>query len=208
MLVEGPAELFLIPKLVKRVMNVDLERLGISVVPIHGVHFAAYAKLFRQEGMRKKCAVVTDGDLAPSDAAEIDPATDAEADDTPPGVRSDELAVFENEYLKVFACLTTFERTLALPGLLAMLEKTCEELGAPRIRARIHSAIESLELAFNDEDVHAILDGLDSAVLNTAKRFGKARFAQVASKHADLATELPQYIRDAVNWLTDHESDE
>ncbi len=48
MLVEGPAELFLIPALVKQVMgdDYDLDRLGISVVPIYGVHFDVYAKLF------------------------------------------------------------------------------------------------------------------------------------------------------------------
>jgi len=34
-----------------------------------------------------------------------------------------------------------------------------------------------------------------------AKRFGKARFAQITSKYTDDATELPDYIRDAVNWL-------
>ena len=33
------------------------------------------------------------------------------------------------------------------------------------------------------------------------KRFGKARYAQVVSKHIDGATEIPQYIRDAIDWL-------
>jgi len=46
MLVEGPAELFLIPPLLKQVKGIDLEREGISVIPIYGVHFDVYAKLF------------------------------------------------------------------------------------------------------------------------------------------------------------------
>ena len=68
LLVEGPAELFLIPPLVKKVMNVDLDGHGISVVPIHGVHFQPYAKLFCGEGLNKQCAILTDGDLVPSDS--------------------------------------------------------------------------------------------------------------------------------------------
>jgi putative ATP-dependent endonuclease of OLD family len=43
--------------------------------------------------------------------------------------------------------------------------------------------------------------GLSDKVLNTAKRFGKARFAQVLSKHINLAEEMPDYIRNAVDWL-------
>ena len=39
MLVEGPAELFLIPAMIKAVHGIDLERIGISIVAIHGVHF-------------------------------------------------------------------------------------------------------------------------------------------------------------------------
>jgi len=198
MLVEGPAELFLIPPLVKKVMGIDLERQGISVVAIHGVHFAPYVKLFCAGGLRKKCALVTDGDLTPSDCAPVD---DEDADDAPAVHRYDELVDFENDFLKIFACETTFERTLALPGLVEMLRDTCQELGAPRITGKLDHAFFELNIAGEFEDVTPIMAGLDSSVLNTAKRFGKARFAQVASKHVDSATALPDYIKDAVNWL-------
>ena len=50
MLVEGPAELFLIPALLKETQDIDLDRLGISVIPIYGVHFDVYAALFKQFG--------------------------------------------------------------------------------------------------------------------------------------------------------------
>ena len=49
MLVEGPAEVFLIPALLKQVKGIDLDREGISVIPIYGVHFDVYAKLFSAE---------------------------------------------------------------------------------------------------------------------------------------------------------------
>jgi putative ATP-dependent endonuclease of OLD family len=42
---------------------------------------------------------------------------------------------------------------------------------------------------------------LRAAVLNTAKRFGKARFAQIAGRHVDQATQIPKYLADAAAWL-------
>ena len=64
-LVEGPAELFLIPALFRQVKHIDLEREGISVIPIYGIHFDVYTKLFSDDALPKKCALVTDGDLRP-----------------------------------------------------------------------------------------------------------------------------------------------
>ncbi len=195
-LVEGPAELFLIPPLVKAVMNVDLERYGISVVPIHGVHFTSYAKLFSSKGLRKKCVILTDGDLVPSDGT----SEDCQSEDQPKPTRLKDLKELENSYMRVFACETTFERTLAIQGLLPVLEAGAKELEAPRLQSLIAKAITSLGTKKSDARIK-ILDGIGSAVLNTAKRFGKARFAQVVSKHSALGSDLPPYIRDAVNWL-------
>src|SRR5690606_33744872 len=58
MLVEGAAEAFLLPGLIKSGMGIDLDRYGISVVPIHGVHFGPYARLFSDTGLPKRCAIV------------------------------------------------------------------------------------------------------------------------------------------------------
>jgi hypothetical protein len=37
--------------------------------------------------------------------------------------------------------------------------------------------------------------------LKAALRCCKARFAQISSKYVDEATELPEYVRQAVDWL-------
>ena len=108
-LVEGPAELFLIPALLKHVMDIDLDRDGISIVPIYGVHFDVYAKLFLGQALPKKCAIITDGDLKPSDA---DPELEGEDDLPPPP----DLEALQNDYVRVFACSTTFERALVFKG--------------------------------------------------------------------------------------------
>lgn len=194
MLIEGPAELFLIPALLKKVKNIDLEREGISVIPIYGVHFDAYAKLFSADALPKKCAIVTDGDLKPSDA---DPSLEGEDDlPAPP-----DLAALENEYVRIFACKTTFERALTIQGTLEMFARAADDIGAPTVAARLRQGLADLASAKTAPERQEILEPLRESVLNTAKRFGKARFAQIASRHVAAAAAIPKYIVDAAEWL-------
>ena len=192
-LVEGPAELFLIPALVRQVMEIDLDRLGISVIPIYGVHFGVYAKLFNEGSLPKKCAIIADGDLRPSDATEGEGGDDLPV---PPDV--DELA---NDYVHVFRCSTTFERALTMRETLRFLAKTAQECGARRAARELREGYEALNDGLEGDDATNLMKGLRQTVLNTACRFGKARFAQIASKHVNLATSIPKYIRNAINWL-------
>ena len=94
MLVEGAAELLLVPPLLKAVLNIDVDRSGISVVAIHGTHFASYAKLFGNLGMPKRCAIVGDADNDPLDEDFLH----AEDDFPPPP----NLASLEGDYVKAF----------------------------------------------------------------------------------------------------------
>lgn len=200
-LVEGPAELFLIPVLVKHVMRIDLDRWGISIVPIYGTHFEVYAKLFSESTMPKKCAVIADGDLQPEDLPPAAP--DEDESPVPP-----DLDALASDHVRVFRCQTTFERAMTLPGTLLFLAKAAEECGAPRSAERLrdgHASLLSGEL--DDGAREQLLDSLRMTVLNTAKRLGKARFAQVASKYVSLAEEIPNYIRTAVDWLVANETD-
>ncbi len=201
MLVEGPAELFLIPQLVKHVMGINLEEFGISVIPIYGVHFDVYARLFGPEQIPKRCAIVADGDLVPDDAHLADVCEDDELPE--PEVRSFE--TLRNEYVETFICNQTFELELSNRGTLKMLSRTAGELGAPLIAKSLLGIMRQLDKT-EDEDLQAQLLTIAGAkVLNTAKRFGKARFAQIASKYAATATWLPDYIEEAVVWLLSDE---
>lgn len=192
MLVEGPAELFLIPALVEAVHGINLERSGISVIAIYGVHFDVYAKLFRRGSLEKRCAIVADADLVPSDAGD-----EFDIEESAP-----DLASLRGEFIKVFAGATTFERELVLPGTLGMLIETTRTLGAPRITARLEQGREQLDDSLiTDDEERALISELGGLVLSTAKRFGKARFAQVAARHAHLCTELPAYVEQALEWL-------
>jgi len=189
MLVEGVAEAFLIPPLVKRVMDIDLEREGISVVAIHGVHFGAFTGLFSGVCLPKKCAIVADADLDPQDGGEnpVPDGADADAEDQP---EAHHLRTLEGGFVRVFLGETTFERELTTDGNATMLAHAARDLGAPR-------TAEALELV----NLIGVDDVLKDRVLRTAIRFGKGRFAQVAARHLNEATELPTYIREAVEWL-------
>ncbi len=192
MLVEGPTELFLIPAMIEAVHGINLERSGISVVAIYGVHFDVYAKLFRAGALEKKCAIVADADLVPSDAGEdFDVAEDAP-----------DLNALRSDFVEVFAGATTFERELVSTNTLPMLIETTRSLGATQITARLEDGYARLLFGnLTQDEQQALLTDLGTAVLNTAKRFGKARFAQVASRHAARCTGIPQYIQNALDWL-------
>ena len=183
MLVEGAAELLLIPSLVKAVLDIDLDRNGVSVVAIHGTHFAAYAKMFSQAGMPKRCAIVCDADNPPAEDHLDDD------DDVPPPPNIEEL---QGDYVKAFLGDSTFEIELAHPDNLPLLIKTVKALGAPKIKA----ALEAQELLGGPIPV-----ALKKRVLSTAKRFGKARFAQVAARYVDEDCHVPSYIERAISWL-------
>lgn len=196
-LVEGPAELFLIPALVKQAKKLDIDRHGISVIPIYGVHFDVYTKLFGKGMLPKKCAIVTDGDLKPDDA---NPELEGE-DDLP---NPPDLNDLETDCVRVFKCATTFERALTIAGTLEMLASAADDIGAPRAAKKLRKGIKALKAdGMTPADRKAILAPLRDCVLNTAVRFGKARFAQVAARHVDKVTELPKYVADAIDWLAE-----
>lgn len=193
-LVEGPAELFLIPALLKKVKGIDIDREGISVIPIYGIHFNVYAKLFSEASLPKKCAIIADGDQTPSDSNPNLAGEDALP--TPP-----DLSILQNDYVRVFTCATTLERAVTDAGTLEMLARTADEIGAPAVAARLRRGIADLANETDSAARQGILNPLRTSVLKTAKRFGKARFAQIASRHVDVATSIPKYIADAAEWL-------
>ena len=181
MLVEGAAELLLLPPLVKRTMGIDLEREGISLVAIHGVHFAPFSRLFSDACLPKRCAIVADADLEAGDVSD---------DDDQP--ENPNLALLEGPYVRTFVGATTFEREITLDANLAMLAAAAGDLGATRVK---------FDLEVQELLGGLVPDALKDKVLRTAKRFGKARFAQVAARHVDRGGALPTYVRDAIAWL-------
>ena len=97
-----------------------------------------------------------------------------------------DLQALENDHVRVFACKTTFERALVLEGTLEMLAQAADDIGAPAMAKLVRKAIKELGKAgLGDEQRQSILKPVKEIVLNTAKRFGKARFAQIVARHID-----------------------
>ena len=193
MLVGGPSEMFLIPALVKKVMEVDLDRHGVTVVPIYGTHFKAYAKLFGHNALRKKCAIVCDGDLKP--------------DEVGAGVKEDDflaeytLDVDKDDFVQVFQCPVTFERAMTVEGTLPMFLEAIKECEYPQRTLRLEDGIERLNEEEDEQEREQVLSEMRQIVLNAATDCSKGRFAQIVSKHVGHATQVPTYIREAVEWL-------
>ena len=94
--------------------------------------------------------------------------------------------------MKVFLGATTFEKEITNIGNLEMLARATHDLGATKIEA----------LLIAKQKAGGALDAeLKDKVLRTALRFGKARFAQTATRHIEGAQFVPKYISDAVAWL-------
>jgi putative ATP-dependent endonuclease of the OLD family len=194
LLVEGPAELFLIPRLVESTMKWNLDELGISVVPIYGVHFAAYTKLFAASGISKKCAVVADADMSPSDAP-----AEPKADE--PLLVKQSLAGLDGPFVKVFCGATTFEREIVCEGTLEMLVAAAQEFGATKTKNILRKAKQELASDHTSAASVTALIAAKDATLSLARRVGKARFSQIASKYAANATDIPTYILQSIEWL-------
>lgn len=63
-LVEGDAEQILIPVMVKEVLGVNLDELGISIINVGSTEFKNIARIFDKKRVQRKCAIITDEDKA------------------------------------------------------------------------------------------------------------------------------------------------
>ncbi len=63
-LVEGDAELILIPQMVKSVFGISLDEIGISLINMSSTVFEHVALIFNDKRVQRKCSIITDGDAS------------------------------------------------------------------------------------------------------------------------------------------------
>lgn len=195
LLVEGAAEQFLVPALAKDVMNIDLDRHGIAVVAIQGTHFHQYTKLFSANALHRRCAVLGDGDKEPDETRN---------EEQPLAPTDNPKASLESDWVRTFICRTTFERALTTSSTLPMLVHTLEDLNASKTLKQVRTLQETLNAEEADTtEQQTTLFRLRELVLQQAKTTGKGRFAQIAARHAALATAVPTYVEQAIRYLVD-----
>lgn len=198
-LVEGDAEEILVPVLIKKVLGVSLDELGVSLINIRSTGFKNVAVLFHDQRIRKRCAIVTDLDDAFIDTAsdildgvaEQKVKASALAAQTSGLQRRAALADFSagNKWLSTHFADHTFEVDFLIQG--ANAAKVVSVLGevyshAPTI-ALSKTELESKDIAIAGTRMLAI-----------AERMGKGWFAILLGKVVDHHTIIPDYILDAI----------
>ncbi len=195
MLVEGDAELVLIPALVKKVFGVSLDELGISLINMSSTVFANIAIIFDDQRIRRRCAIVTDSDTS------ITPLNESEDDDTPfeKSCRASQEAGEErrevldelcdgNTWLEPFYATHTFEVDYLQAGNVEYVVAGINTiLSQEAARTRSAERIRSADVAISGKET-----------LRLAGVAGKGWYALLLAEQVDIDTEIPGYILEAI----------
>ena len=188
LLVEGDAEIFLIPALSK-LLNKDLDELGISVCSVSGTNFKPYVKFLGPNGLNKPFALLTD----------FDP-------------QSDGSNLGENRIIELLSSLGCPEmpredlKELAKQKGFFLNDYTLE---IDLFSCGQHDAIcqTIIELSDNDRAIDratswkASPESLDKGrLLKDITYIGKGRFAQRLAMRISV-TSCPRYIEEAINYV-------
>lgn len=197
-LVEGDAEEILIPSLVKAVMGVSLDELGISLINIRSTGFQNVGRLFHDDRVRKRCAIVTDLDTAIIDTTPHDDDSKAlrkfklhiEGAQAKGIERQLALNGFceGNQWLAVSYADHTFEVEFVRAG---NADVVVGVLGDVYVNA---NTIEEARAELQSTDVSLY----GRRVLTMAANEGKGWFALLLAKAITPATVIPRYILDAL----------
>lgn len=197
-LVEGDAELILIPAMIKETLGISLDELGISLIKVDGTVFKHVSNLFHEKRLKRKCAILTDLDSAYVSVADDEfddkfvQSLEAAEDD---GLRrKDELDSYieGNEFVSVYYAENTFETELVRyddnKDLFIKVMRTNYEKDAYFKKA---------ESDVNSSD-HRIRY---RRVLKFAKKIGKGWLATEMIEHLSVDNRVPDYILQAIKFV-------
>ena len=182
MLVEGDAEEILIPIMVKKVLGVSLDELGISLINIRSTGFKNVAQIFHEDRIKRRCSIITDLDKA---IEEKDKGAEKKGSE-----RKKKLDIFskDNEWIKTYCAEYTFEVDF-------VAEKNEHEV--KQLISEIYTDTKTINKAKNDIDSEEAID-YGKRVLTMANNVGKGWFAIMLGKHISFQTFIPEYILDAL----------
>lgn len=197
-LVEGDAEEILIPTLVKKVLGLSVDELGISIINIRSTGFKNVAVLFHDMRIRKRCSIVTDLDTVFFDVTpnSLDP--DALAakklraigSQQAGATRKADLDAFVkgNSWLAAFYAKHTFEVDFVASGnqeaIVLLLDKIYKSA----------STISEATNALRSGQLHQ--SGFRTLIM--AEQEGKGWFAIQLAEQLDHQVVIPDYIRQAI----------
>lgn len=201
LLVEGDAEQILIPELVKKVLGVSLDEIGISLVNIGSTGFENIGILFHDNRVKKKCAIITDLDSS------ILPLPENEEDDTDEerGCRNSQASgILRKTNLTKFCNGNTWlesfygKHTLEVDFVRAGNEYEMKETIAKAYTRK--ADINKSQALFDSDDVAVY----GKEALRLANAFGKGWFAIMLAENVDHLTYIPVHILKAIAHASPH----
>lgn len=194
-LVEGEAELILIPALVKKVLGVSLDELGISLISMDSAFFEHISKLFHPKRIRKHCAIITDSDTSieplPDDEAEDDDYQKSCRNSQKSGIiRKNKLDEHtkDNDFICAFYANHTFEVDFLGANNFIELNEVLPSIYQQKARRdQSKDLLESGEVNVYGKEI-----------LRLADKMGKGWLALLTSEKVTSITYIPNYILDAI----------
>lgn len=197
-LVEGDAEEILIPVLIKQVLGVSLDELGITLVNMRSTGFENIALLFHDNRIRKKCAVITDLDskfidttiLAGDTPSSKKKKNKAQGSHDKGAARKIALDSFcnGNDWVSPFYAVHTFEVDFVKTGNSNYLINILKDVYSQ----------EATITASRAELLSPAIENSGSRALTMANHQGKGWFAITLSGAMNFNVQLPTYIIDAL----------
>jgi len=195
MLVEGDAELILVPAMLKSVFGVTPDELGFSVISMSSAFFEHVSTIFSDERIRRPCAIVTDSDKS------LLPLADDPKDDTKQQARARSserigadrrsklmASTSDNRWTEAFFADFTFEADFLQAGnafeVVGLLDDLYSDANAKK---RSKNLLESKDQA---------VAGLE--IIRLAQSEGKGWFAILLSERLSERTYIPNYILRAI----------
>ncbi|MDN4636475.1 AAA family ATPase [Bacillus sp. PsM16] len=199
-LVEGDAELILIPTIFKKVFGLSLDEIGISIINMSSAFFQHVAKLFDNDRIQRKCAIITDLDLSikklPNDSnSDTDIQKKYRSSQNKGANRKVILDEFcsGNKWINPFYAKHTFEIDTFKDNLSLIKESLKEVYTLPKKIADYQEKLEST----NQEEVY-------ESILQIAKKEGKGWYALMLAEKVEFDFIFPQYILEAVSFASSH----
>lgn len=197
-LVEGDAEEILIPLMVKKILGITLDELGISLINIRSVGFENIAQIFDKDRIRRRCAIITDLDKAIIDTTILKEDTDKIIKYKKRLLKSQTLGeerklrltefIKNNEYVKIFYADHTLEIDFIATGNGPEVSNCVDD---------IYSDDDTIRLA--EAEINSdYIDDYGARVIKMANNVGKGWFALILAKYITHETFIPNYIWEAL----------
>lgn len=196
LLVEGDGEEILIPALMKAVLGVSLDELGIGLINVGSVAFENIACIFEVTRLQRNCAIITDYDAVVEGASKCKP--EAEKLGKSRKEKLDKLFA-KNQFIEVFYTPHTLEVDFA--------ECKTNRKFVKEILLRTYTTKEKIETCTRAIDLGTEAERYD-AVLTLANRVQKGWYASQLAALLDCSATIPQYILEAIAFASRDSIDE